>query len=116
MSEHGGREVIVKVNCPVDPGIAPLVKAMSAFPVVLTVDSCEGYEGRAHVAFDVFGSTECELVEFVQRLARGLDIGATVSLEWPTGGERPLAYIRVPREDIDNLAVSVARLAPVPPA
>jgi hypothetical protein len=38
------RQVAVKVNAWADEGVAPLVEALSEFPGVLTLDSCQGGE------------------------------------------------------------------------
>jgi len=45
MSAH--EQTWVKVNAPVDVGIGGLVSALSAFPSLETVESCEGHEGEA---------------------------------------------------------------------
>lgn len=46
------QQVWVKVNAQVDKGMAPLIEALSAFPGVRTVESCEGNAETAWVAFD----------------------------------------------------------------
>jgi hypothetical protein len=40
MARH--KHVLTKVNVGVDEGIAPVVEALSLFPDVHTVESCEG--------------------------------------------------------------------------
>ena len=32
----------VKVNAPVDEGVAPIIEALSAFPQLVTIESCQG--------------------------------------------------------------------------
>jgi hypothetical protein len=44
----------VKVNAPVDTDIAKLIAALSAFPKLQTVESCQGIDGWAWVCF-VYG-------------------------------------------------------------
>ncbi len=44
---------MVRVNAPVDEGIAPLVEALSAVAGVVTMESCQGDEGHSS-AFVVF--------------------------------------------------------------
>ena len=53
-SQH--KQVRVKINARVDAGIAPLVSALSAFPWIETVDSCEGQAGDADWPAHVFFS------------------------------------------------------------
>jgi hypothetical protein len=45
-------QVWAKVNAQVDKGIAPLIEALSAFPGVRTIESCEGKGDSAWVCFD----------------------------------------------------------------
>ena len=51
MPQH--RQTWVKVNAPVDEGIAQIVEALSAFEGLETIESCQGKpgEGRAFVTF-----------------------------------------------------------------
>ena len=44
-------ETWVRVNVPVDVGIAPLVAALSKIPTLETIESCEGNPGPAFVFF-----------------------------------------------------------------
>jgi hypothetical protein len=60
-------QVWVKVNAPVDEGIADLIKTLSLFPKLRTFESCERDGDRhAFVAFD-YGDDDRELSEFVLR-------------------------------------------------
>ncbi len=49
----GHRRVWVRVNAPVDEGVAPLVSLLSSVPGLETVDSCEGihHKTEAYVYF-----------------------------------------------------------------
>jgi hypothetical protein len=55
----------VKVNVQVDAGIASLVEALSDFPNVRTIESCEGYGDSAWICFDCGNNNWMELSEFV---------------------------------------------------
>jgi hypothetical protein len=57
-------QVWVKVNAPVDRGVGSLIRALSAFPQLQTLESCENLNGRAWVTF-VYGLDWRELSEFV---------------------------------------------------
>ncbi len=97
-------EVPIRVTAWVDSAVAPLVTALSAFSdAVITIDSCEGYDGEpARVSFTSHAST-CELVALVQRLAgvfsaRLHSEDVTLRLEWHAGAEQPVADLLVDRE------------------
>lgn len=66
MAAH--EQVFVKVNAPVDRGAASLISALSAFPKLQTVESCEDINGSAWVTF-IYGDNEekpwQELADFV---------------------------------------------------
>ena len=62
MTAH--EQVWVKVNAPVDKGIADLVSALALFPKLQTIESCQGTKGRAWVCF-VYGEDWKELSNFV---------------------------------------------------
>lgn len=59
----------VKVNAPVDEGVAELIGALCAFPKLRTIESCQGGEGRpAWVCFQYADEAAREwrgLAEFV---------------------------------------------------
>ena len=72
------KQTWVKVNAPVDEGITNLIEALSAFPKLMTTDSCEGgykrsssdNEGMPAVVFFQYGQddhshTYQELADFV---------------------------------------------------
>jgi hypothetical protein len=76
------REVMVKVNAPVDKGVAPLVVALSEDSCVQTIESCEGDEERpAFVIFRRGNWQECGSFLFDELLASMPDdLRADVSL------------------------------------
>jgi len=43
----GHQQVWVKINAPVDEGIALLIEALSLFPPLQTSSSCQGHDNRA---------------------------------------------------------------------
>jgi hypothetical protein len=63
MTTH--KQTWVKVNAPVDKGIAPLIEALSRFPDVRTLDSCEGTKETGWVCFDCGEENWEKLSEFV---------------------------------------------------
>jgi hypothetical protein len=84
-------EKLVKVNAPVDEGIAEVVEALNAFPKLYTTDSCQGRDdGWAFVWFR-YGDTAQETVDFLfwleTRGLAGLE-GCHMSAMW--GGGRTL--------------------------
>jgi hypothetical protein len=108
-------QVLVKVNAPVDRGVAPLVEALNRFPGVVSVESCEGDgEREAYVSFH-YGDDWKQLADFVGRLSASLgkdesaaDRWFTLSVEWYAGGTDPLGYLRVPRPHITAIAEAIA--------
>ena len=60
-SMDGHREIMVKVNAPVDEGIAPLVAALSSIDGLVTMESCQGDppERDAFVVFRLGSWREC---------------------------------------------------------
>lgn len=98
-------EVMVKVNVPVDAAVAPLVSALSGIPSVVTSTSGDGVgdvTGWAYVAFHDVGGFDAEvaLVRLLSRIfgedVRTADDPFSVSLEWYSGGELPMCYLRMP--------------------
>lgn len=121
----GHEQVSVKVNTRCDRGIAPLVEALSRFPEVMTVESCEGCDDQpARVAFLV-GDGDDELIPFVRRLSVELrrvgvaeECGVNLSAEWYAGGEGSIGYLRTPRQQVRRVAEAITRLTggdPLPP-
>ena len=58
-------QVWTKVNAKVDRGVAELIAALSAFPDVRTLESCEGNDDTAWVCFDCGEENWKCLSEFV---------------------------------------------------
>lgn len=91
MSAH--EQVWVKVNAPVDKGISPLIAALSAFPKLQTIESCEDTAGYAWVCFiygDLFKPCD-ELAPFVlefigPKLAREFGDRIRISLQVSEAG------------------------------
>jgi len=77
------RQVYVKVNAPVDEGVAGLVTALSIFPNLETIESCQG-EPDGHNAFVYFKCgnwKDCAAVIFDEIMpALDDDLRAAVSL------------------------------------
>ncbi len=50
---NGHKQVWVRVNAPVDSGVARIVELLNSIPKLQTVDSCQGIPGQklAHVYF-----------------------------------------------------------------
>ena len=64
------KHICVKANVAVDTGVAPLVNALSDFPLLRTIESCQDVDGKgtAWVCFDYGEGREpgwCPLAEFV---------------------------------------------------
>jgi hypothetical protein len=67
MANH--TQTFVKVNAPVDSGISGIVSALSEFPKLETIESCEGDESNGPWVCFRYGSywnnSWCEIAEFV---------------------------------------------------
>lgn len=88
-------QVWIKVNAPVDSGIAALITALSTFPKLQTIESCQGIDGWAWVCF-VYGKhwehPWEELAQFVlgflgPKLAHELGDRVRVSLQVTEAGQ-----------------------------
>ncbi len=91
----GHEQVWVKVNAPVDRGVAELVQALSVFPRLRTVESCEGNGDWAWVCF-VYGRPHDEswkeLAQFVlgeigPRLVGELGDRVNISVQMTEAGQ-----------------------------
>lgn len=111
------RQIIVKVNVPVDEGIAPLVVALNRLPSILTVTSCErAGDGRAQVAFTLLDVDAQRTADYLRRLscrigATNGDLPVSLTMEWFAGGENALAWIRIPSEQTKALAATLESVA-----
>ncbi len=110
-------QTMIKVNVPVDDGIAPLVLALNRFPRVLTLDSCQcSQDGQAQVAFTLFnaeaGDEEAFLADLSARIgARNGDLAVALALEWFAGGATAMAWLRVPSGQTKALAAVLESVA-----
>jgi len=112
------REVFVKVNVPVDRGVAILVTALNSFEGVVTIDSCQkdNRSGEAYVSFH-FGKDDNQLTDFLRRLSVGLGkrldlcCGFALRMEWFAGGEIPIAQVRVMPKEIRRIAAAIQSLS-----
>jgi hypothetical protein len=108
------RPVNIKVNAPVDEGIAPLVLALNSIEGVMTIDSCQGYDGKAYVYFVVRGSSE-DIALFAHRLAQALHVELTerwfwcLVLEWAS--DQPMMKIVCDNSRIEKMSGVVEGLA-----
>jgi hypothetical protein len=102
-------EVPIKVTAWVDKGVAPLVEALNAWDGVVTLDSCEGYDGEsARVTFTSRHDAD-ELFTLMKRLASVFNArfhseGVTLRLEWHAGAEQPVADLLVSRPCLGAVA------------
>jgi hypothetical protein len=98
------KQVWVKVNAPVDEGMAALISALSVFPKLRTIESCQGTNGRAWLCFE-YGETWQELAEFVlgflgpkltQEFGDCVDLSIRVAEAGMIQGEMDVASASVP--------------------
>src|SRR6266851_5913445 len=116
------RQVFVKVNAPVDEGIAALVEALNQFDGIITLDSCQRGREGAYVYF-TFGVYLCtqdadwrQLAEFVERLSadlRDLNLccGYSLRLEWFGSNEQPRAQLVLNPEYVAAVATKIREAA-----
>ncbi len=107
------KQVEVKVNAPVDEGIAPLVEALSSIDGLITIESCQGGKEEAFVDF-LYGETWQELGAVAERLAsmlRPLDLccGYSVIIEWFGSNDRPRGRLLTQPEHVAEIANAVAK-------
>jgi len=111
------KQVIVKLNIPVDEKIAPLVLALNDFPNLLSGTSCqEDKNGDSNVAFDIEGASSVDLLLFLEKLSAEIgklngDLHVSLTLEWFAGGESPLAWVKIPPNQSDLLATVLQSIA-----
>jgi len=97
------KQVFVKVNAPVDEQVADLVTALSAFPHVVTVESCQGFNPKTDFACiyfccgtdrnDVTAAFVCKLAPLLCANTRG---DAEVELRWHwVNPQRAVAVLKV---------------------
>lgn len=112
-------QVWTKVNAQVDKGIAPLVEALSAFPELQTLSSCEGYQDRAATVSFRYGAPSPEawreLSAFVfgffgPKMAQKVGDSARVFVEVTTWGET-LGGLSIRPGCVSDVAVAVSEMA-----
>ncbi|MFH2057232.1 MAG: hypothetical protein ABIJ61_14840 [bacterium] len=110
------KQTWVKVNAPVDDGIASLVMALNEFEGIITVDSCQGTENEpAYVFFTCLGDGD-SLYSFVSKLAASLSAHLDSCSEWSlilewAGAEQPLARLEIQPASVIRLAKEVREVA-----
>lgn len=100
MAKRSHQQIAVKINAPVDEGIACLVSALSEFPELYTLSSCEG---AAFVTFRCGRTLEDSSV-FLCWLSRRLITasGASVTAQW--GGRNSMVLtLRCPPSAIQQV-------------
>jgi hypothetical protein len=106
------REVSVKVTAWVDEGVAALVEALNDLDRVVTIDSCEGGNGKgAHVLFRLRGDRR-EAAVFASDLAHALGepgAGYLLQAEWRPGGEgEPMLALTCQPDQVGVVADAVS--------
>jgi len=98
------QEVFIKVNVPVDEGIAVLVETLSEIPQLRTVSSCQGREkGFASLSFN-YGTDSCQAVKFMNRLRLALPPNDENRVEaTPYGIDDVSIRIKVPNHYMSDL-------------
>ena len=106
------KQTFVKVNAPVDEGIAVVVVALNQIDGVVTLDSCQrGATGEAYVYF-TYGNDWYELGTLLERLAaqlRTLNLccGFSLSLEWFGSNDQPRARLVLRPEYAADIATVI---------
>lgn len=116
MSDH--REIPVKVNALVDEGVACLVTALSAFPLVQTTDSCQGDGPKGagpsvffHVAHSDDGATVPFVCWFMPALRARVGNCAQMRLWWTHVTVRAVFYVEGRPSDTRRVAHAIRVLA-----
>jgi len=115
-------QVPVKINAWADEGVASLVEAVSAFPDLQTIESCQGGEQDTPNAYVIFlrGRNWQENGAFLEWLStqvgkRSPDLmGWRLSIEWSNGGTNAWARCSVVPTQMEALAAELRTLAGPP--
>jgi len=104
MADQSHAQVFVKINARVDEGIAPLVSALSRFPTLYTLASCQG---GAFVEFR-FGNDLGEQAAFFCWFSLKVTGLARLTAEW--GGRDSLVFtLRCRPGDINALTLEIEK-------
>ena len=74
MRRLGHRQTLVKVNAPVDEGIADVVSALNGFPKLYTTQSCQGREDGFSFVWFRYGDDLYEAADFLVWLTHHLAV------------------------------------------
>lgn len=106
------KQTYVKVNAPVDVGVATMVAALSMFPTLVTISSCEG---RATITFTFGDSLEQAIrfyswftIEAYRYVRRGTFSLHIVDV---AGDTHPIFEMVFPPDAADTLATAISSLA-----
>jgi hypothetical protein len=107
-------QVWVKVNAPVDEGIAAVVEMLNRLPGLRTIDSCEGIPGKkpAHVYFNYGDWKKISRFAFAElgpELAKAMDGDAVASVEVFNGSD-PMGKLSFDTEATPKVASVLKRL------
>jgi len=102
-------EVPVKVTAWVDEGVVQLVEALNEFPDVVTLDSCQGYDGNgAYVLFRCQYQGSAKLARELGEALNGTGASYVLRAEWRPGCEEPLLELVCPSGEVAALAEAVS--------
>ena len=103
----------IKVNAPVDKGIAPLVLALNRFDGLLTLDSCEGDKNKPAYVYFRYGAKPKDLTVFCYILAEKLSAqvkgenGYSLRVEWDYDFSNNMAVLMTGRPYIHKLTAAI---------
>jgi hypothetical protein len=115
MKKHS--TINIKVNAPVDRGIAPLVLALNRFDGLLTLDSCEGYKDKPAYVYFRYGAKPKDLTTFCYILAEKLSEhikganGYSLRVEWDYDFSNNMAALMTERPYIHKLTAAIKAVA-----
>jgi hypothetical protein len=105
MDRQSHRQVFTRVNAPVDEGLAALVSALSEFPTLCTLSSCEG---AAFVTFR-FGRALDDQAVFLCWLSNQIVGVGNLSAEW--GGRASLVFnLSCPPSSVTSLTSRISSI------
>lgn len=112
LSGRGHKEVPVKVTAWADEGVVPLVEALSEFPWIITIDSCQDNGRGAHVFFRHYGDNE-EGALFAAALGAALapyseTAEYRLQATWHAGWDEPRFELACPTDGVKRLADAIS--------